>query len=951
MATYEYTAPDGNVYEFDGAEGFDDGEVKKEGARLFSELNSEPPTDSTTVTYEYTAPDGNVYEFDGPEGFDDEEVKKEGAQLFSVMQGGTQGAAEGLPQYFLEKSQRGFSSGLAIGESIIDTFFLDPFIKRPYQIVKAAVTGEAAPEYGGIVDRFGSNYNRMFNALTPYTGVEPEMTAPENSGYITQFVGSGIEAASDPLNYVGLGALKVLAQTGVKATLKKSAADSVTLFNLGVGMDVGGTLGEEAQKAVTGEETGTGGKVAGSLVGGGASVASSGVLRNAVKTGYGYARQMWGKYKNHKDNPTATVAAYSSGAAKRLLDFAANEKNLDNWEQVADDFKELGPLIGTDSFPLLVSMSDNSVLRSQVLRRAKQNPSFKAEVQEEIFRLSALIDSKAHDLFGPQYAVFNIAMAPKIAEEQATRAERIITIDNKIQELRQRFEVADDKETIGLAIENLISAKQALAIKENGVGYEALLKEARANKIKMPANNVRNIHNFIERNNLRDIFGVGTKAEVKIRRYWGPQINKETGKRIYKDVPFDQVESLKKAINKEIASATPGSDTARKLLKLKSIFEAARKGIPGDFNKKLADLDKLYYEKVGVPFGEQGVKEITAKKYAEDVAPVIVKSAERLDDFIGAVGEEGLEVARTALMSEMYQKVFKDGVLDPAAYKKYMNSKAAVIDRIPGLRKDLNAVLVDDSALKLQREALDNAAKAVDAQIANNYLLKNPELGPDYSTITSQMIGNNEQITKFFKNLEDVSPDTQQKIINTVRAELFNIARNSGDGMYQFLIKPSNRAVVSKLFGPKYIDQVKSIAKISDAIRLADVSKVSGKVSDEQLDIFAKIAPGMDIPYIASTFRDRISSWTQKGIRLLSRFQVAAGRNKTDEAIEQLLLDPQGVQKLEAMMKDLTKNKKLYDPLSFEKPTDLKTFVGTFTELLPSYFYETAQQGFEETEQ
>ena len=248
------------------------------------------------------------------------------------MQGGTQGAAEGLPQYFLEKSQRGFSSGLAIGESIIDTFFLDPFIKRPYQIVKAAVTGEAAPEYGGIVDRFGSNYNRMFNALTPYTGVEPEMTAPENSGYITQFVGSGIEAASDPLNYVGLGALKVLAQTGVKATLKKSAADSVTLFNLGVGMDLGGTLGETAQKAITGEETGTGGKVTGSLVGGGASIASSGLLRNAAKTGYSYARQMWGKYKNHKDNPTAAVAAYSSGAAKRLLDFAANEKNLDNWE-------------------------------------------------------------------------------------------------------------------------------------------------------------------------------------------------------------------------------------------------------------------------------------------------------------------------------------------------------------------------------------------------------------------------------------------------------------------------------------------------------------------------------------------------------------------------------------------------------------------------------------------
>ena len=64
MATYEYTAPDGNVYEFDGEEGFDDEEVKKEGARLFSELNNESSTGATTVTYEYTAPDGSGYEFD-----------------------------------------------------------------------------------------------------------------------------------------------------------------------------------------------------------------------------------------------------------------------------------------------------------------------------------------------------------------------------------------------------------------------------------------------------------------------------------------------------------------------------------------------------------------------------------------------------------------------------------------------------------------------------------------------------------------------------------------------------------------------------------------------------------------------------------------------------------------------------------------------------------------------
>ena len=100
MATYEYTAPDGNVYEFDGEEGFDDEEVKKEGARLFSELNNESSTGSTTVTYEYEAPDGNVYEFDGQEGFMMKKLRKKALGYFLLCKVELKGLLKGYHNTF-----------------------------------------------------------------------------------------------------------------------------------------------------------------------------------------------------------------------------------------------------------------------------------------------------------------------------------------------------------------------------------------------------------------------------------------------------------------------------------------------------------------------------------------------------------------------------------------------------------------------------------------------------------------------------------------------------------------------------------------------------------------------------------------------------------------------------------------------------------------------------------
>jgi hypothetical protein len=768
------------------------------------------------------------------------------------------------------------------------------------------------------------------------------MVAPEKSGYLTKVIGTGIEMASDPLNYVGAGVVKTAATLGLKAATKRTVAEAPTMFKMGVGAQVGGDIGQDIEEAFAGEDaTGTG-RLIGSLAGGGAMLATSGATKSAFQAGKNTSSQIWQKYKDVKQNPDAVAKSYSTGSAKRLLEFAKSERKLDEFDKITDDFKDIAQVLGEDNFPLLVSMADNAVLRSQVVKRAKENANFREQVNSEITRLSELIDDKAKSIFGPQYAQFNIALSPQLAAQQAKRAENIREIDNKIQELSFKYELTEDKATIGKAIENLVDAKKRIAMDERKVDYEALLEEAKKRGIRMPKSNVRDVYNFVVANKLRDIFGKTTTVDKNIIKYWGPQksLNGE-----FASVSFAQVESLKRAINEGLRAYKPGTNEFRKLTQLDQILNEARTSLKGNFDKRLRDLDALYYEKVGVPFGEQGIKELSSKGYAEQVAPVIVKNAEALDDFLGVAGQEGFDIARRALISEMYPKVFKDGVLDPGAFKRYMIQKSEVIDRIPNLRKELTVLQADDAALKLELKALNDAKQAFDAKVSENYLLSNPELGPDYARIVQGMLSDRNNITKFFDNLKDVTPQAQQSIRNTIRAELFFKARNSTQGAVAFLTSAKNKAIVDKVFGPKYADQVKKLAKLSDSLKIADVRAVPGVVTREELDILARVAPGLDVPYIASTVRDRISSNTQKVIRILSRFQVKKGKTETDKAIEELLLDPEGMAKLDKVLKET----KAFD-FSIQKPTDIKRIVGTFTEILPSYFYTSAKVGLQEEE-
>ena len=97
-------------------------------------------------------------------------------------------------QYIANQAKLGLTDSLVLGEAIIDTFAIDPF---------ANLVGKGAK--GGIVERFGKNVKRLQEAAGTDTGAQTEMPPPSA---VAEVVGSGARMLTDPLGYLGSGALR-----------------------------------------------------------------------------------------------------------------------------------------------------------------------------------------------------------------------------------------------------------------------------------------------------------------------------------------------------------------------------------------------------------------------------------------------------------------------------------------------------------------------------------------------------------------------------------------------------------------------------------------------------------------------------------------------------------------------------------------------------------------------
>lgn len=750
-------------------------------------------------------------------------------------------------------------------------------------------------------------------------GFKPPKTDMRAPGPISEVVGAGVEAVADPTSYIG--------GVGLLKTPVRAASEFLT----GAFGEIGGKAGESIERAVTGEESTGVGRLAGSILGGVGTAAPREVATDALTRSLDQIT----KNRNLLKGKPEVTETYARGAAKSLLELAAKEQGAESVDALIQLVNDASRFVNKSDAPLVIAMADNPVIRQQVERLAKINPSFREKVNRVVQQASSDIQAKSEKMFGKPYSAevkpeAGLKVAPAVQRQRKD-------IEDELSNLTEGVTPVMDPETLGTRIEALIEQRKKAARREVSPDYEKLLADARAADVRMPAEGVEQIYQFVRQNNLRDIFGKGTKVDSDIMKFLSP---KEfpvpgTAETVLEHIPisFDNVESLKKAIN-GLKRQRMSEDSMRKVLQLEEVVDAARETIPGDFSKRLNDIDLKYVEKIGIPFGAQGIKDVDSKKYATQVAPVIVKNAESYRQFIKAVGKEsGDQIAENAIISEVYDKAVKDGMLNAGKLSKYLKDKKEIISQIPGLEDKLRKAVLDDRELRSRLGSLDKAAKAAEARVANNALTQFD--APDYGTLASKVINSPRDRQKIMRDIKDLDADTAKAVRNALRLEVINLGRRNANGFMQYVMDPANKAGIEAVFGEAFQPSLRKLALFSDKVSAADISKLGVAIDRRELDALAQIVPGIDIPYLSSTLRDRITSLPQKVVRLLSKYNSSQLATATDEAIMELMLDPNGVQKLANTVTTIK--------FDLSNPASLGKMADSLSRVLPRSFYTSGK--------
>jgi hypothetical protein len=837
--------------------------------------------------------------------------------------------------YIANQAKLGLADSAVLGQAILDTFLIEP--------VKGLVTGKG--EQGGIGERFGRNVQRLQKTAANITGAETGMKAP---GVGSEIVGGGARMLSDPLGYIGVGpAVKTTSKLSDWATQAATnvTARATSLFGLGATAETGGILGEQVEKRLGG--TGETGRAIGTISTAIAGIPSAAAVEQGIKGITNIGKQIYDKYKLVKTDPASANEAYASGAAKRLLEKIASDLPTNQKiDDVVTEYNRIGDIVSKDQIPLMVAMSDNAIVKSQVQKLAKENPQFRQRVESELQNLASAIDQRSELLFGTRYA----AVQPQgINLSSAQR--RLNAIDDQIENLSSKFVPAERQADIGKAIENLVEVRRKDVAKDIKPVYQSIINDATAANAQLPEAQVESIYRFVEQNNLRDIFGRNTPIDRQIISKLAPE-KLETGEEVFKPLSFENVDSLKRAIN-EFQRERLTLDESRRINQLENFVNETRQSIPGDFNQRLVDTDRLFYEKIGIPFSAQGIKDIDAKRYAEQVAPVIIKNSSSLNQFLNAVGPEGIKIANNAIIADAYNKVIKNDVLDYRALRNYIRQKDSVLEQLPEMRTMLNTALIDDGTLRVARANIDELKKTADKRIADNFVISvKDDKGvavPNYTEVANKLFTDPNFFAKITKDLKDLDPASSKAVYNSIRAEIVNKAREFPDGGLNFLADPKNAKVINQVFGKGYQTSIKDFIKLSDAVNRANVDDISAVLMRSELDLVNKKLtelgiPGLDAPFITSTFRDRIASIPQKIVRLATRVNTAQLKEATDKAIGDLLLDKDGLEKLSKVAR--TMDFKINNPANFKKIQE------SFKSIAPRYIYggvkEATMEQFEE---
>jgi hypothetical protein len=353
----------------------------------------------------------------------------------------------------------------------------------------------------------------------------------------------------------------------------------------------------------------------------------------------------------------------------------------------------------------------------------------------------------------------------------------------------------------------------------------------------------------------------------------------------FSSVPINQLDSLKKAVNKGLQTVTDRADF-NKLLNLKSeVFSTAQKVSP-EFAQNWKAADAEFARRVGVPFDLQSIQNMDRTQYNEQVVNKITQNRSALTQFLSAVGPDGTKTAEDALTLRIYNAVVdkNTGLVDSKKLQQWRENKnnSEMLTLLPELRSDLygrEGMLRNIQNLEFRKNSLE---KNLDEA------LKTKILGVEDMTPKAL-------VNKFYSEPRFIDEVLKRNGANSenlkaLRTFVLDDIMSSSNPM-ETLMNKNNMIAYGKLFGPSWQNNIKNLTEATELLR-RNPADVTVNMKELPKDFVAEFFPGLNIPKVVSLWRNQIMSEATAFATAASYMQSAGTQRRKDKVMMEAFLEP-----------------------------------------------------------
>ena len=671
-----------------------------------------------------------------------------------------------------------------------------------------------------------------------------------------------------------------------------------------------------AAEGVLGAASGVAAQAAGEQV-------PEGPLRDVVSTAAGAVTAV--PFALGKNALTAWGARKSGG---ELATMAGKEKGLahartviESNPNVVSDIQRAGEIEAQTgiNLPVLAASNGDTTISGYLASQMadSENAKFTAQIrqqyeaaEEQLTKLrNGLAPSMEEvDALVKQRAAEMASANKKIMEESSQRLAKrqaaISRLDDNIAETTARID-ASGKTDIGARLSNLIKAKAATIRKELSPAYEALLKEGQKAGIKLSGDNAKALATFARSEQGKDVFQKFPELYSAITRVFRPETVVSTkfaskypqlskaGKTqgVYRDVSLTDLDSLKRAVNKAIRDSND-PDQLRMLGKLKGEIDSSIGTLDSAFSTPYKALDAEYAVRLGIPFSEEGVAQISRARFVENTVPTLTKNSSSLKQVLAVAGDEGEALARDAFMLDIMNNRsiinVNTGQVNPAQLRAYMQKNKESLNLIPNVKKELEGIATDAQKYITARGKLQDKIKADTDEYMSDILGESFDKAGGLRGTVKQALSTPSKMDDLLSRIEK-DPVAQKAVQGSFLDDL------ATTGVERRLeVFDNNIPNIAKIFGGAQVPQLRAMVEAS--VRLEKYPfyyrpniKESGKTGFEQVT-------GTKPSTSLGELRNQVISAHRAFINHVSRFfQNNAGKVEK-EAVQAFLLDKKALE-------------------------------------------------------